>query len=70
MQLQEVGAKRCLNGTSKVNRHIDGHTDGHFDLFKESALRADSLKIQKNIYKFPAPPTRALEYFLYFLGKL
>ena len=36
IRLQEVGAKRPLNGTSKVNRRADGHTDGqtdgHFDL--------------------------------------
>ena len=30
--LREVGAKRPLNGTSKVNRQTDGQTDGHFDL--------------------------------------
>ena len=27
IRLREVGAKRPLNGTSKVNRHTDGHTD-------------------------------------------
>ena len=27
IQLQEVGAKGPLNGTSKVSRHTDGHTD-------------------------------------------
>ena len=27
IRLWEVGAKRPLNGTSKVNRHTDGHTD-------------------------------------------
>ena len=32
IQLQEVGAKTHLNGTSKVNRRTDGHTDRHFDL--------------------------------------
>ena len=40
IRLREVGAKRPLNGTSKVNRHTDGHTDrrthgqtdGHFGL--------------------------------------
>ena len=40
IRLQEVGAKRPLNGTSKVNRqtnrqtdrHTDTQTDGHFDL--------------------------------------
>ena len=26
IQLWEVGAKRPLNGTSKVNRHTDGQT--------------------------------------------
>ena len=35
IQLRKVGAKRPLNGTSKVNRHTDGHTDtrteGHTD---------------------------------------
>ena len=49
IRLQEVGAKRPLNGTSKVNRRTDGHTDGqtdgHFDLQKASAPRADALKI-------------------------
>ena len=36
--LWKVGAKRRLNGTSKVNTHrwtdrqTHGHTDGHFDL--------------------------------------
>ena len=40
IRLREVGAKRPLNGTSKVNRQTDrqthgqtdGQTDGHFDL--------------------------------------
>ena len=36
IHLREVGAKRLLNGTSKVNRQTHGqtdkHTDGHFDL--------------------------------------
>ena len=36
IQLRKVGAKRLLNGTSKVNRQTDrqtdGQTDGHFDL--------------------------------------
>ena len=36
IRLWEVGAKRQLNGTSKVNRQTDGRTntqtDGHFDL--------------------------------------
>ena len=37
IRLQEGGAKRPLNGTSKVNRQrtdgqTDGQTDGHFDL--------------------------------------
>jgi hypothetical protein len=32
IQLREVGAKRPLNGTLKVNRQTDGQTDGHFDL--------------------------------------
>ena len=40
IQLWEVGAKRPLNGTSKVNRQTDretdrrtdGQRDGHFDL--------------------------------------
>ena len=35
IRLREVGAKRPLNGTSKVNRQTHGqtdkHTDGHFD---------------------------------------
>ena len=45
------GAKRLLNGTSKVNRHTDGQTDrqtdGHFDLQKVAALWADALKLSK-----------------------
>ena len=40
IRLREVGAKRPLNGTSKVNKHTntqtdgqtDGQTNGHFDL--------------------------------------
>ena len=28
IRLREVGAKRRLNGTSKVNRQTDGQTDG------------------------------------------
>ena len=36
IRLWGVGAKRPLNGTSKVNRqtdkHTDGQTDGHFNL--------------------------------------
>ena len=47
-----MGAKRCLNGTSKVNTQTDGQTDGgtdrqtdkHFNLSKASAQRADALK--------------------------
>ena len=49
IRLWEVGAKRPLNGTSKVNRQTDRqtdkHTDGHFNLQKASAQRADALKI-------------------------
>ena len=30
--LWEVGAKRRLNGISKVNRLTNGHADGHFNL--------------------------------------
>ena len=48
IQLREVGAKRPLNGTSKVNRqtntHTDRQTDGHFNLKKALAQRADALK--------------------------
>ena len=32
IQLQEVGAKRRLNGTSKVNRQTDKHTDRQTDI--------------------------------------
>ena len=43
-----MGAKRPLNGTSKVNRQTDTHTNthtyGHFDLLTASAQRADALK--------------------------
>ena len=31
IRLQEVGAKRRLNGTSKVNTHTDKHTSKHTD---------------------------------------
>ena len=31
IQLREMGAKRPLNGTSKVNRHTDTRTHGHMD---------------------------------------
>ena len=55
IQFREVGAKRPLSDTSKVNRHTDtrthGHTDpqtdGHFDLQKASAQRANALKKKK-----------------------
>ena len=57
IRLQEVGAKRPLKGTSKVNTHTDGQTDGredtqtdgHFDLQKASAQRADALKLPSYI---------------------
>ena len=39
-----MGAKRHLNGISKMNRQTDTHTNGHFDLEKASAQRADALK--------------------------
>ena len=52
IQLWEVGAKRPLNGTSKVNTHTDGQTNGHFDLYKASAQRADALKILSKIQTF------------------
>ena len=38
--LREVGAKRRLNGTKKVNTHTHGQTDG-----RTEAQRADALKI-------------------------
>ena len=44
------GAKNRLNGTSKVNTQMDKHTDGHFYLQKESAQRANSLKIISNLH--------------------
>ena len=53
IQLWEVGTKRHLNGTSKVNRHTDTQTDTHVDKStyrkhrprrKASAQRADALK--------------------------
>ena len=31
IRLREVGAKRPVNGTSKVNRQTDGRTDGQTD---------------------------------------
>ena len=49
IRLWEAGAKKRLNGTFKVNRqtdrHTDGQKDGHFDLQKALAQRADALKI-------------------------
>ena len=54
IRLWEVGAKRHLNGTSKVNRQTHtrthGHTDGHFDLKKASTQRADALKSTKELH--------------------
>ena len=44
IQLKEVGAKRRLNGTSKVNRQTHKSTYGHFDLQKASVQRANALK--------------------------
>ena len=48
IRLWEVGAKRPLNGTSKVNiqtdRRTNTQTDGHFDLQKASAQRVDAVK--------------------------
>ena len=56
IRLREVGAKRPLNGTSKVNRHTDRRTDTqtdrHFDLQKASAQRADALKMEV-VGRFP-----------------
>ena len=46
------GAKRRLNGTSKVNTRT--HTHRHFNLQKASAQRADALKISANIAGFLA----------------
>ena len=54
IRLWKVGAKRRLNGTSKVNtqtdrqthRHTDRHIYGRIDLKKASAQRADALKIR------------------------
>ena len=47
IQLQEVGAKRRLNATSKVNirTHTHKHMDGHFDLYKAFAQRANAFQI-------------------------
>ena len=43
-----MGAKRPLNGVRKcdgqTHKQTDRHTYGHFDLQKESAQRADSVK--------------------------
>ena len=48
VRTREVGAKRPLNGTSKVNRRTDvqtdRRTDGQIDLQKASAQRADAFK--------------------------
>ena len=53
IRLREVGAKRPLNDTSKVNTRTDTstnrHTDGYFDLQKASAQRADAFKILRKI---------------------
>ena len=55
IRLREVGAKRRLNGTSKVNRRTDTRTDtptdGHFDLQKTLAHRANALNKKKNYNK-------------------
>ena len=45
IQLLEVGAKRHLNGISKVNRRTDTRTDKQIDLQKALAQWADALKI-------------------------
>ena len=42
IQLWEVGAKKHLNDTSKVNRHTDTQMDRQMDI---SAQRADALKM-------------------------
>ena len=51
IRLREVGAKRPLNGTSKVNRQTHKHTYGHFELQKASAQRADALKNLAILFK-------------------
>ena len=53
ISLQKVGAKRHLNGNSKVkakrtDTRTDGQTDGHFDLQKALAQRANALKRNDN----------------------
>ena len=65
------GGKIRLNGTKIVNGRTDKqthrHTDGHFNLYKALAQRADALKMQKKHLKrlnltlkpyslFPTPP--------------
>ena len=42
--LCKVGAKRPLNSVRKCDGQIYKHTYWHFNLYKESAQRADSLK--------------------------
>jgi hypothetical protein len=49
IRLWEVGAKRPLNGTSKVNRQTHTQTYGQMDLLKASAQRADALKTYENV---------------------
>ena len=43
IRLWEVGAKRRLNGTSKVDTQTDGHTDRQTDILT-SAQRAKNMK--------------------------
>ena len=51
IQLQEVGANICLNGTSKVNTHTDRHTD--ISTYRKHRPRGPMLwKYLKNIILF------------------
>ena len=59
IRLREVGAKRRLNGTSKVNRRTDKQTDRQTDrqtniwTFRLIDQRADALKIQAKYFLEP-----------------
>ena len=52
IRLQEVGAKRRLNGTSKVNTHTNKQTNTHMDIstYKKHRPRGPMLWRRKNVF--------------------
>ena len=46
--LWEVGAKRHLNGTSKVNTHTHTHTHIHMDILTYRKFRPKGLMLRKS----------------------